>query len=112
MTEGERGMHHNSMVNFLEYVSSQERKRRVRTASAPKEKMPPPEQKRGSLVCGTVKTPIGSRVAKIKSRVLKRITKNDSAIHKVRCQFLWKFEPSTIMSPNVNYLIGIGLPSM
>ncbi|KAL7442992.1 hypothetical protein ACHAXH_008874 [Discostella pseudostelligera] len=69
------------MVNFLEYVSSQERKRKLRNVRTPKEKMPP-EQKRGSLVCGTVKTPIGSRVAKIKSRVLKRITKNDSALHK------------------------------
>lgn len=77
------------MVNFLEYVSSQERKRRVRTASSPKEKMTPPQdQKRGSLVCGTVKTPIGSRVAKIKSRVLKRITKSDSALHKVCCMLL------------------------
>jgi hypothetical protein len=77
-----------TMVNFLEYVSSQERKRKLRNVRTPKEKMPP-EQKRGSLVCGTVKTPIGSRVAKIKSRVLKRITKNDSALHKVCYTFIW-----------------------
>ena len=71
-------------MKFVDYVARQERKRRMRMICS---SWPPTEKRqktRRSLVCGTVTKPIGSNVAITKSRVLKRISKNDSVLHKVR----------------------------
>ena len=38
-------------------------------------------------LCGTVGAPVGSNVKITKSRVLKRMSKNDSALHKVSFMF-------------------------
>jgi hypothetical protein len=82
------------MVNFLEYVASEERKRRV--SNRGQERKQQKRKKKISLISGTVKMPIGSNVANTKSRVLKRLSKNDSVLHKVCCpwqSFLILFPP-------------------
>jgi hypothetical protein len=66
------------MVNFLKYVASEERKRRVG-----QERKHQKRKKKISFVSGTVKMPIGSNVTIAKARVLKRLSKNDSVLHKV-----------------------------
>ena len=71
------------MVNFLEYVASEERKRRV--SNRGQERKQQKRKKKISFVSVTVKMPIGSNVAITKTRVLKRLSKNDSVLHKVCC---------------------------
>jgi hypothetical protein len=69
------------MVNFLKYVASEERKRRV--GNRGQERKQQKRKKKISFVSGTVKMPIGSNVPITKDRVLKRLSKNDSVLHKV-----------------------------
>ncbi|KAL7549842.1 hypothetical protein ACHAWF_013102 [Thalassiosira exigua] len=69
-------------MKIVDYVASEERKRRLRMICSswpPTEKVQ--QKKRRSMVCGTVKRPIGN-VVTTKSRVLKRMSKNDSVLHK------------------------------
>ncbi|KAL3767145.1 hypothetical protein ACHAW5_003164 [Stephanodiscus triporus] len=68
------------MVNFLEYVASEERKRRVSYRG--QERKQRKRKGKKSFVSGTVKMPIGSNVAITKSRVLKHLSKNNSVLHK------------------------------
>ena len=74
------------MVKFVDYVASQERKRKVRMicSSWPQAKGGKQKRtKRRSLVTGVPSKPIGSNVKITKTRVLKRMSKNDSVLHKV-----------------------------
>ena len=74
------------MVKFVDYVASQERKRKVRMicSSWPQAKGGKQKRtKRRSLVTGVPSKPIGSSVKITKTRVLKRMSKNDSVLHKV-----------------------------
>jgi hypothetical protein len=68
------------MVNFMKYVASEEQKRRV--GHRGQERKQQKQKKKVSFVSGTVKMPIGSNVT-IKVRVLNRLSKNDSVLHRV-----------------------------
>lgn len=75
-------------MKFVDYVAREERKRRAKMICSswpPDEKMQQKRKRRSSLVCGTIKTPVGrgSNIAVAKSRVLNRMSKNDSVLHKV-----------------------------
>ena len=79
-------------VSFPEFVAINERKRRVELrrrmicSSWPAQNRSRKRTRRSSgFVCGTVAKPVGSNAAvarSAKSRVLKRINKNDSVLHK------------------------------
>jgi hypothetical protein len=77
-SQGDANLH---MVNFLEYVASEERKRRVSYRG--QERKQRKRKGKKSFVSGMVKMPIGSNVAITKSRVLKHLSKNNSVLHKV-----------------------------
>ena len=75
---------HNSMGKFIDFVASHERKRKVRMicsswAPTNNEK----RKKRPFVSSSTISAPIGANVKITKSRVLKRMSKNDSVLHKV-----------------------------
>ena len=73
----------------MDYVAAQERKRKIKMicSSWPSNERMQQKRKKRSLVCGTVGAPVGSNVKITKSRVLKRMSKNDSALHKVSFMF-------------------------
>ena len=90
------------MVKFVDYVASQERKRKVRMicSSWPQTKGGKQKRtKRRSLVTGVPSKPIGSNVKITKTRVLKRMSKNDSVLHKV-CSDYTNF----VVSPQYSHL--------
>ena len=69
-------------MKSVDYVASEERKRRVVMICSSWPPTEKPKRKR-SLVCGVAKKPIGNNVATTKKRVIKRMSKNDSVLHKV-----------------------------
>lgn len=69
-------------MKSVDYVASEERKRRVMMICSSWPPTEKPKRKR-SLVCGVAKKPIGNNVATTKKRVIKRMSKNDSVLHKV-----------------------------
>ena len=77
----------------MDYVAAQERKRKIKMicSSWPSNERMQQKRKKRSLVCGTVGAPVGSNVKITKSRVLKRMSKNDSALHKVSFIVLFCF---------------------
>ena len=77
------------MGKFVDFVARHERKRKVRMicSSWPNnERIQSQKRKKRPFVNSSrVSAPIGANVKITKSRVLKRMSKNDSVLHKVCC---------------------------
>jgi hypothetical protein len=69
------------MVNFLKYVASHERKRRANNREQER-KQQKRKPKKMSFVSSSVPKPVGTTVAITKSKVLKRMSKHESVLHK------------------------------
>lgn len=69
------------MVNFLKYVASHERKRRANNREQER-KQQKRKPKKMSFVRSSVPKPVGTTVAITKSKVLKRMSKHESVLHK------------------------------
>ena len=99
------------MGKFVDFVASHERKRKVRMicSSWPEERPNNEKRKKRPFVSSsTISVPIGANVKITKSRVLKRMSKNDSVLHKV-CWSLsfYDLELSVVigtLTPSVLYL--------
>lgn len=69
------------MVNFLKYVASHEWKRRSNNREQER-KQQKRKPKKMSFVSASVPRPVGTTVAIAKSKVLKRMSKHESVLHK------------------------------
>ena len=69
------------MMNFLKYVASHERKRRANNREQER-KQQKRKPKKMSFVSSSVPKPVGTTVAITKSKVLKRMSKHESVLHK------------------------------
>ena len=69
------------MVNFLKYVASRERKRRANNREQER-KQQKRKPKKMSFISASVPRPVGTTVAIAKSKVLKRMSKHESVLHK------------------------------